>query len=108
GRSHAGVCPMSRNPYDILRRPLITERALAGQEENKSGTRKYTFEVAPDANKREIKSAVEKAFGVKVVSVNTVSIEGKRVLRNRARPGKKKDVKKAIITLAPNQALEYS
>jgi large subunit ribosomal protein L23 len=92
-----------KNPYDILVRPLITERALAQQELGK-----YTFEVAPSANKKEIKTAVEKAFGVKVLAVNTTSIKGRVVLRNGMRPGKKRDVKKAVITLAPGQALEYS
>lgn len=94
---------MSKNPYDILVRPLITERALHAQEDNK-----YTFEVALSANKKEIKAAVEKAFGVKVTSVNTVTTKGRNVQRMRMRPGKQADVKKAIITLAPGQALEYS
>lgn len=92
-----------KNPYDILVRPLITERALAAQAANK-----YTFEVAPSANKKEIKAAVEKAFGVKVLAVNTMRTEGKKSQRARMRPGKKPDVKKAVITLAPGQALEYS
>lgn len=93
----------SRNPYDILKRPLITERALHAQEMGK-----YTFEVAPDATKRQIKEAVEKAFGVKVLDVNTLNNKGRRVQRMRMRPGKKPDRKKAVITLAPGQALEYS
>lgn len=91
-----------KSPYDILIRPLITERALHAQELNK-----YTFEVALDANKQEIKSAVEKAFGVDVVSVNTVRTKGRTVQRMRMRPGKKRDVKKAIVQLAEGQALEY-
>lgn len=94
---------MTRNAYDILRRPLITERALQGQDQNK-----YTFEVADNASKREIKEAVEKAFGVRVQSINTVITKGKAVHRQRARPGKKRDRKKAIITIAPGQALEYT
>ncbi|MBX3730736.1 MAG: 50S ribosomal protein L23 [Candidatus Sumerlaeia bacterium] len=92
-----------KNPYDILVRPLITERALAEQLLNK-----YTFEVAISANKKEIKTAVEKAFGVKVLDVNTTTKKGVTVVRFGRRPGKKADVKKAIITLAPGQALEYT
>jgi large subunit ribosomal protein L23 len=92
-----------KNPYDILIRPLITEQALAAQE-----LRKYTFEVALSANKKEIKTAVEKAFGVKVEAVNTKTIRGRVVIRHGMRPGKKRDVKKAVITLAPGQALEYT
>ncbi len=94
---------MSKSPYDILLRPVITEQALNGQIENK-----YTFEVSLDANKKEIRNAVEKAFGVKVVDINTVLTKGRAVNRFRMRPGKKPDVKKAIITLAEGQALELS
>ncbi len=94
---------MSRSAFDILKRPLITERALNAQEMNK-----YTFEVDSRASKREIKEAVESAFGVKVTSVNTVNIRGRRVQRQRMSPGKKRDLRKAIITLAPGQALEYT
>ena len=94
---------MNKSAYDILLRPLITERALHAQEDNQ-----YTFEVALHANKVEIKNAVESAFEVKVVSVNTLVTKGDRVTRMRMRPGKKRDIKKAIITLAPGQALEYS
>lgn len=91
-----------KSPYDILIRPVITERAVRAQEENK-----YTFEVALDANKKEIKEAVEKAFGVNVVQINTVLTKGRVVRRMRMRPGKKSDVKKAIVKLAEGQALEY-
>jgi large subunit ribosomal protein L23 len=94
---------MSRSPYTILVRPIITEQALNGQTQNK-----YTFEVARDANKKEIRSAIEKAFGVKVTRVNTVNTDGKVIRRFRTPDGKKPDVKKAIITLAEGQALELS
>ncbi|MBI5154975.1 50S ribosomal protein L23 [Candidatus Poribacteria bacterium] len=94
---------MSKNPFDIIVRPIITESALAGQE-----GRKYTFEVALDANKKQIREAIQTAFGVQVSSVNTVRTRGHVVVRNRMRPGKKADVKKAIVTLAPGQALEMS
>ncbi len=93
---------MSKSPYDILVRPIITERAMQIQGQNK-----YTFQVALTANKHEIKNAIEHAFGVTVVSVNTVTTSGKEVLRARMRPGRKATVKKAIVTLAAGQALEY-
>ncbi len=92
-----------KSPYDVLVRPLITERALNGQE-----MRKYTFQVAISANKKEIKHAIEQAFGVKVASVNTITTRGSEVHRMRMRPGKKADVKKAVITLAEGHALEFS
>lgn len=94
---------MSKSPYEILVRPMITERALNGQEHNQ-----YTFQVAVSANKREIKNAVEQAFGVKVLAVNTVRTQGKAVHRAGMRPGRKPETKKAIITLAPGQALELA
>ena len=91
------------NPYQIIVRPMITEKALAGGEKK----REYTFRVAIDANKREIKWAVEAAYGVKVQSVNTVVVKGKvRHARMRgARPGKRADVKKAIVKLAEGQQI---
>ena len=92
-----------KSPYDILVRPLITERALHGQEQ-----RKYVFQVAITANKIEIKSAVEKAFGVKVDAVNTIRDKGKSIQRMRTPSGRRKDTKKAIVTLAEGQALELS
>lgn len=92
---------MTKSPFDILVRPIITEKALNSQELNQ-----YTFEVALNANKAEVKFAIEKAFGVNVVSVNTVKTKGRAITRFRMRPGKKNDVKKAIITLAKGEALE--
>lgn len=94
---------MTKSPYDILKRPVITEAALNGQQLNK-----YTFEVAIDSNKSEIKSAIEKAFGVNVTKINTIKTKGAEVRRQRMRPGKKPDVKKAIVTLAEGEALELS
>ena len=58
--------------YDIVIRPIITERAMAG-----AADKKYVFEVAKDAGKIEIKKAVEEIFGVKVASVNTLTVPGK-------------------------------
>ena len=83
-----------KNVYDIIRRPVITEQSMAGVADNK-----YVFIVDINANKTEIKEAVEAVFGVKVAKVNTVRMQGKvkRVGANTA--GKRADYKKAIVTL---------
>lgn len=80
-------------PYDIIIKPIITERSMDDME-----FKKYTFEVNPRANKSEIKKAVEKVFGVKVEKVNTQNVIGKKTRRGIT-VGKKKDWKKAIVTL---------
>jgi large subunit ribosomal protein L23 len=74
--------------------PVISEKSYGLLEENK-----YTFLVAPGSNKTQIKIAVEKVFGVKVVSVNTINRQGKRK-RTRTGFGKRKDTKRAIVTLS--------
>jgi large subunit ribosomal protein L23 len=79
---------------DVLLAPVISEKSYGLLEENK-----YTFVVAPGANKTQIKIAVEKVFGVKVVNVNTLNRQGKRK-RTRAGYGKRKDTKRAIVTLS--------
>ena len=82
------------NTYDIIRRPVITEQSMADVAD-----KKYVFMVAVDANKTEIKTAVEEIFGVKVAKVNTVRMQGK-VKRTGAYPaGRRAAYKKAIITL---------
>ena len=68
--------------YDIVIRPIITERAMAG-----AADKKYVFEVAKNAGKIEIKKAVEEIFGVKVASVNTLNVPGKQKRMGAARPG---------------------
>jgi large subunit ribosomal protein L23 len=78
---------------DILIAPVVSEKSYALLDEGK-----YTFIVDPRANKTEIKIAVEKVFGVKVASVNTANREGKR-RRTRFGIGKRKDTKRAIVTL---------
>jgi large subunit ribosomal protein L23 len=79
---------------DILLAPVISEKSYGLLEENK-----YTFLVAPGSNKTQIKIAVEKVFGVKVVSVNTINRQGKRK-RTKSGFGKRKDTKRAIVTLS--------
>jgi large subunit ribosomal protein L23 len=82
------------DPRDVLLAPVISEKSYGLLEENK-----YTFVVAPHANKTEIKIAVEKVFGVQVVNVNTLNRQGKRK-RTRTGYGKRKDTKRAIVTLS--------
>jgi large subunit ribosomal protein L23 len=88
--------------YEVLRRPVMTERNTELMQQGR-----YTFEVAPDANKMQIKEAVEKAFPeVTVVAVNTLNVHRKaRRLRTRLR-GYRPGWKKAIVTLAPGQRIE--
>ncbi|MBV9843556.1 MAG: 50S ribosomal protein L23 [Kutzneria sp.] len=89
------------DPRDIVRAPVISEKSYGLLEENK-----YTFLVDPRANKTEIKIAVEKIFGVRVLSVNTINRQGKRK-RTRSGFGKRKDTKRAIVTLSPeSKAIE--
>ena len=80
--------------YDIIIRPVITERSMASVAD-----KKYVFEVAKDAGKVEIKKAVEEIFGVKVAKVNTMNVPGKAKRLGAARPGRTKDWKKAIVQL---------
>jgi large subunit ribosomal protein L23 len=82
------------DPRDILLAPVISEKSYGLIEE---GT--YTFVVHPDANKTQIKIAVEKVFGVKVTSVNTANRQGKRK-RTRFGYGKRKNTKRALVTLS--------
>lgn len=79
--------------YDIIIKPVVTERSMEAME-----NKRYTFKVAPKANKSEIKKAVESIFGVKVKQVNTMNITGKKK-RMGANVGKRSDWKKAIVTL---------
>ena len=81
--------------YDIIIRPIITERSM-----NSVADKKYVFEVAPTAGKIEIKKAIEEIFGVKVAAVNTMNVHGKAKRMGAARPGRTKDWKKAVVQLA--------
>ena len=92
-----------KNVYDIIRRPVITEQSMAN-----IGDKKYVFEVDINANKTEIKAAVEEAFGVKVAKVNTVRMQGK-VKRTGAYPaGRRPAYKKAIVKLtADSKTIEF-
>jgi large subunit ribosomal protein L23 len=89
------------NPLSVLVRPLITEKAT-----RLSGDNKYAFEVRDNANKTQIKEAVEKGFDVKVTGVNVMIMKGKpyRVRGNRTKH--KPNWKKAVVTLDPKDKLE--
>ena len=87
------------DPRDVLIAPVISEKAYGLLDENK-----YTFLVAPDANKTQIKVAVEEVFGVKVTGVNTNNREGKRV-RTRYGWGRRASSKRAIVTVATGERI---
>jgi large subunit ribosomal protein L23 len=84
---------VNRDPRDILLAPVVSEKSYGLLDEGK-----YTFLVRPDANKTEIRQAVESVFGVKVSSVNTINRQGKK-RRTRVGTGKRKDTKRAVVTL---------
>ena len=93
---------MSRvyNPRDVLLRPVVSEKSYGLLDEGK-----YTFVVSPDANKTQIKQAVEEVFRVKVTGVNTLNRQGKR-RRTRFGWGKRVDTKRAIVTLAEGDRID--
>ena len=88
--------------YDVIRKPIITEKATMASE---AGA--VVFEVAIDSNKPQIKAAVESLFGVKVKAVNTTITKGK-VKRFRGQLGRRKDVKKAYVTLEEGNTIDVS
>ncbi|MBB3972029.1 50S ribosomal protein L23 [Hansschlegelia beijingensis] len=88
--------------YDVIRSPIITEKATYASEENK-----VVFQVSDTATKPQIKAAVEKLFDVKVVSVNTLVRKGK-TKRFRGRLGQQSDSKRAIVTLAEGHSIDVT
>ena len=91
------------NAYDVILRPVITEQSMEAIAD-----KKYVFQVAIDANKTEIKAAVEEIFGVKVAKINTIRMLGK-VKRTGAYPaGRRAAYKKAVVTLtADSKTIEF-
>jgi large subunit ribosomal protein L23 len=87
------VTAVTKDPRDVVIAPVVSEKSYGLLDEGK-----YTFVVDPRANKTEIKVAVEQIFGVKVASVNTINRKGK-TRRTRFGLGKRKDTKRAIVTL---------
>ncbi len=88
--------------YEVIRRPLVTEKSTLGSEHNQ-----VAFQVPLDANKFEIKSAVETLFKVKVKAVNTLRLKGK-VKRFKSQLGKRPDVKKAYVTLEEGHSIDVT
>ncbi|OIV39204.1 50S ribosomal protein L23 [Mangrovactinospora gilvigrisea] len=88
------------DPRDVLLKPVISEKSYALIDEGK-----YTFLVDTRANKTQVRQAVEAVFGVKVAGVNTINRQGKRK-RTRTGYGKRKDTKRAIVTLAPGETID--
>ena len=88
--------------YDVIRSPVITEKATALSEHSK-----VVFRVAPGATKPQIKEAVERLFDVKVRSVNTLVTKGKKKVFKGVR-GQRSDVKKAVVTLEEGQTIDVT
>ena len=93
--------PVARH-YDAILSPVITEKATLLSEQNK-----VVFRVANDATKDEIAATVEALFKVNVTKVNTLVVKGK-TKRFRGRPGRRSDVKKAVVTLAEGQSIDIT
>ena len=91
---------MIPDPRDVLLAPVISEKSYGLLDENK-----YTFVVRPDANKTQIKIAVEQVFNVTVLDVNTLNRQGKRK-RTRSGFGRRKDTKRAVVSVAPGDRIE--
>ncbi len=90
------------NPRDVILRPIVSEKSYAGLDANV-----YTFEVAPGANKIQIKQAVEEIFGVRVVNVNTLNRAGKRKRNRRTGTwGSRPNQKRAVVSLAAGDTIE--
>ena len=89
------------DPRDVLIKPVISEKSYRLVDDGK-----YTFLVAPDANKTQIRQAVEQVFRVKVTGVNTVNRPGKR-RRTRFGWGKRPDTKRAIVSLAEGERIDF-
>lgn len=89
--------------YDVLKRPVVTEKSNAQADAGN----KYTFEVDRRANKMQVRDAVETAFNVKVLEVNIISIPAKKGRYGRTTVTKKSAFKKAVVTLAPGNAIQF-
>jgi len=86
--------------YEVIIRPIVSERSFDLMNENK-----YTFEVAKNAPKEEIRAAIQKLFGVRVLKVNTINVKPKQK-RVRYQVGMTRSWKKAVVTLAPGDTIE--
>lgn len=102
GKPIASAAPSKGRMYEIVRRPVITEKATLLSEHNQ-----VSFQVPLDASKPEIKTAVETLFKVKVTAVNTLRQQGK-LKRFKGQLGKRSDTKKAVVTLAEGQSIDVT
>ena len=92
-----------KTAYDIIIKPIITEQSMEATEE-----KKYVFQVAIDANKIEIKKAIEEIFGVKVEKVNTIRMDGKEKRQGAYPVGRRASYKKAMVKLtAGSKTIEF-
>ena len=92
-----------KTAYDIIIKPVITEQSMEEADE-----KKYVFKVAVDANKIEIKKAIEEIFGVKIEKVNTIRMEGKEKRQGAAPAGRRASYKKAMVKLtADSKTIEF-
>lgn len=90
-----------KTPHDIILSPVVSEKSYLMIENSNT----YTFLVDPRSNKTEVKQAIQEVFGVEVLRVNTQNRKGKRK-RTRQVLAKRKDVKRALVTLAPGESIE--
>ncbi|MHB8572473.1 MAG: 50S ribosomal protein L23 [Candidatus Dormibacteria bacterium] len=90
-----------KSPSEVVIRPMISEKSYAQMQQNK-----YVFRVRRDANKIEIKAAIEEAFKVEVLSVNTLSVKGKLRTLRRGIAGRTSNWKKAIVTVKAGQKID--
>ncbi len=91
-----------KTPYDVIIKPVISEMSM-----DNAASKKYTFKVAPEANKTQVKLAVEEIFGVEVEKVNIMNVNGK-IKRMGRTQGRRPAVKKAIVTLtADSKEIEF-
>ncbi|HAO22053.1 MAG: 50S ribosomal protein L23 [Desulfobacteraceae bacterium IS3] len=88
--------------HDIIRRPLMTEKTNIQKDEQNQ----YTFEVDRNSNRIEIRKAVERIFNVRVANVRTIQVKGKVKMRGRV-AGKRRDWKKAMVTLIPGERIPF-
>ena len=91
-----------KNLYNIIKFPVVTEKSTKISENNQ-----FVFKVDIDTSKDEVKKAIEKIFKVKVKSVNTINVKGKKKVFKGTK-GKRSDYKKAVITLIKGETLDYS
>ena len=89
-----------KSPRDVVIRPIVSEKSYGGLEQNT-----YTFLVSPNANKTEIKEAIQQIWNVRVLNVNTIRRKGK-VKQTRLGSGRRPDQKRAVVTLAPGDSIE--